>query len=162
MSVAADIAQSWVAPARVVRRLLVQGQREDRALAFLMLGCALVFVSEWPALLAAPGDVPVEARLGGALMAWLGLMPLALYGVAALSHLAARTLGGQGSFWGARLALFWALFAAAPLWLLAAALATLVPPPAAAALDAAALAGFLWLWLGGLVAAERRGVDAVG
>jgi hypothetical protein len=160
MSVASDIAESWIAPARVLRRHLARGQREDRALAFLMLGCALVFLSEWPSILAAPGEVPVEARLGGAMLAWMGMMPLALYGVAALSHLAARAMGGQGSFFGARLALFWALFAVAPLWLMAAALCTVVPPAVAATVEAVALAGFVWLWLSGLVAAERGGADA--
>lgn len=159
MSMAADIWESWRAPRRVMARLLAQGRREDRALAFLMIGCALVFVSEWPALARAPGEVPLEARLGGAMLAWLGLMPLVLYGLAALSHLAARAMGGQGSHWGARLALFWALIAAAPLWLLAGALSGWAGTAAIVA-EAVALAGFLWLWLAGLVEAERGGRHA--
>lgn len=160
MSVAADIWESWRAPGRVVRRLLAQGRREDRALAFLMFACTLIFVSEWPSLIAAPSEVPVEARLGGALLAWLGLMPLALYALAAVSHLAARALGGQGSHYGARLALFWALLAAAPLWLLAAAVGVAAPGPVALAAEALALAALVWLWLPGLLAAERGGADA--
>ena len=159
MSVAADIAMSWLRPVRVMRRLLSQGQREDRVLAFLMFGCALVFLSELPRLSRMPGDTPVEARFGGALFAWLALMPLAFYGLAALSHLVARALGGQGSFYGARLALFWALLAAAPLWLVAAAISE-VAGGSAELPEAIALAAFLALWITGLVTAEREAPDA--
>lgn len=162
MSVTADIWESWRAPARVMRRRLAEGQREDRALAFLMIACALIFVSEWPALMRAHSDAPVEARLGGAMLAWLGIMPLAFYGIAALSHLLARLAGGRGSFFGARLALFWALLVAAPVWLIAAAISFALPGPLATAIEAAALAGLIWVWLPGLIAAERGGIDATG
>lgn len=161
MSVAADIWQSWRTPRRVLARLLAQGQREDRALAFLMIGCALIFVSEWPRLGRTAGDAPLEARLGGAMLAWLALMPLVLYGLAALSHLAARVLGGRGSYFGARLALFWAVLAAAPLWLAAAAVETVAPGPAGRLAGALALAALAWIWLGGLYEAERGGGHAV-
>jgi hypothetical protein len=161
MSVAADIWRSWRAPRRVLARLLAQGRREDRALAFLMLGCALIFVSEWPRLGRAVAEAPLEARLGGAMLAWLALMPLVFYALAGLSRVAARALGGQGSFSGARLALFWAVLAAAPLWLAAAAVETVAPGPAAALAGALALAALVWIWLAGLYEAERGGGHAV-
>ena len=125
-----------------------------------MFACTLIFISEWPSLMSATSDVPVEARLGGAMLAWLGLMPVALYALAALSHLVARVLGGQGSHYGARLALFWALLAAAPLWLLASALGVAVPGPVALAAEAVALAALIWIWLPGLIVAETGGADA--
>jgi hypothetical protein len=160
MSVTADIWESWRAPGRVVRRLLAQGPREDRALVFLMTACALIFVSEWPALARSGGGAPIEARLGAGLFAWLAVMPIGLYGIAALSHLAAKALGGQGSYYGARLALFWALLAVAPLWLLAGAIAATLPGPWVRPLEASALAGLVWLWLPALFAVERGGRDA--
>lgn len=164
MSVIADIWESWRAPRRVLRRLLAQGQREDRALAYLMIGCALIYVSSWPGLARAARldpTVPLEARLGGGLLAWLALMPLAAYGLAAVSHLLARALGGQGSFHGARLALFWAILAASPAWLAQAALVAVVPGPVGQLAAALALAALAWLWLAGLAEAERRPADAV-
>ncbi|MCC6209190.1 MAG: YIP1 family protein [Gammaproteobacteria bacterium] len=163
MSVVADIALTWRAPRRGMRRLLAQGQREDRALAYLMIGCTLIFVSAWPMLArqaAADPSMPLDARLGGALLAWLGMMPLVFYGIAALSHLIARGLGGRGTFFGARLALFWALLAASPAWLAQAAIGSAMPGPAAQAAAALALFGLLWLWLPALAEAERGLRDA--
>jgi hypothetical protein len=69
-------------------------------------------------------------------------------------------MGGQGSAFGARLALFWAVLAAAPLWLAAAAVETLLPGPAATLAGALALAALVWIWLAGLVEAEHGVGDA--
>ena len=105
----------------VLRRKLAGGAREDRALATLFGACLLIFVAQWPGLSRAAHlepEIPLDARLGGALMAWLFIAPLAAYVIAAVSHAVARLLGGRGSWFGARLALFWALLAASPLWLL--------------------------------------------
>ena len=124
----------------------------------LMLGCGLVFVAQWPRLArrAALDDaVPLEALLGGALMAWGVIMPLALYGIAGLSHLVARALGGQGAFFGARLALFWALVAAAPAWLLYGLTAGMIGSgPALSIVGFLAFAAFLFVWLSGWVEVE--------
>ncbi|MCR8723711.1 YIP1 family protein [Frigidibacter sp. ROC022] len=163
MSVTGDIWESWRAPRRVLRRLLAQGQREDRVLVYLLVGCGLIYVSSWPGLAQAARldpSVPLEARLGGGMLAWLALIPLAAYVLAAVSHLLARALGGQGSFYGARLALFWALLAASPAWLAQAALGAVAPGAVARIAAALALAGFLWLWLTALLEAERRPADA--
>ena len=50
MSIVADIVRSYVQPRAVIRDRLAEGQREDRALMLLMLGCGLVFVAQWPRL----------------------------------------------------------------------------------------------------------------
>ena len=161
MSVSLDILRSWRHPRRIVARLLGEGVREDRALVFLMTGCALIFLAQWPRLMreaAAMPDPGFQARVGGALWGWLFLMPLAAYALAALSHLIARALGGRGSWYGARLALFWAFLASAPLWLLNGALIGVFGPGAAATLSAtAALGAWLAIWLAGLYEAERGG-----
>ena len=111
MAITQDIVATYRGPGAVMRRLLARGQREDRALAILMAGCLLVFVSQWPPLArqAHFDGQELNPLLGGALLAWVMIAPLIFYGLAALSHLLARALGGQGSFFGARLALFWAL-----------------------------------------------------
>ncbi len=159
MSVSADILRSWRHPRRVVARLLGMGVREDRALVFLMAGCGLIFLAQWPRLLREAAAMPgpgFDARVGGALWGWLFVMPLLAYGLAALSHLIARMLGGRGSWFGARLALFWAFLASAPLWLLNGALTGLFGSGAASLLSGLlALGAWLAIWLAGLIEAER-------
>ena len=157
MSVSRDIAQSWFRPWRVMRRLMSQGQREDRALAFLMIACTLIFVSYWPQMQAEAArdpSVPLDARLGGGMLAWLAVMPLVAYGIAAASHILARILGGKGSFYTARLALFWALLAASPAWLVQSALTVAAPGPASRGAAALTLALTLFIWLSNLITAE--------
>ena len=118
---AADIVATYRSPRAVMRRHLAMGVREDRALVYLFGACVLIFVSRWPDLRRqafVDDTVPFDALIGGALLGWLFIAPLVLYALAAASHLAARAMGGRGSWYTARLALFWALLAAAPLWLL--------------------------------------------
>ncbi|SNR41398.1 Yip1 domain-containing protein [Puniceibacterium sediminis] len=141
-----------------MRRLLSLGKREDRALAILMAACALVFVSQWPALSrqAYLEQVELNSLLAGALFGWIFIAPLLLYGLAALSHLIAKVFGGQGDWYGARLALFWSLLAATPLMLLNGLVAGFIGP--GAGLNLVGLlwcAVFLWFWASSLLAAER-------
>ena len=159
MSIVADIAATYRRPAAILRRRLQAGQREDRALAVLMAGCALLFVAQWPRLAreAHLGDTPLDALVGGAFLALLFLLPLLLYGIAALSHLIARLLGGRGTFYGARAALFWTLLAVSPLMLLRGLVSGLIGPgPALVASDAIVAAGFFAIWAGTLYEAERH------
>lgn len=153
-----DIAATYRGPGAVMRRLLALGKREDRALAILMAGCALVFVSRWPALSrqAHLDGRDVNELLAGALFGWIFIAPLLLYGMAALSHLIARAFGGTGSWYGARLALFWSLLAATPLMLLNGLVAGFIGP--GAGLNLVGLlwcAAFLWFWISSLVVSER-------
>jgi len=121
MALTSDIAATYRGPGRVLRRLLGAGEQEGRALMFVMLACALIFVGQWPRLRREAfwdDSVSFDARLGGALLAWIFIMPLALYTIALLSHWLLKMIGGQGTAYAARLALFWSLLAASPLWLL--------------------------------------------
>jgi len=156
-----DIVSTWRAPRATFRRLLGQGQREDRAIVILMLACFVIFVAQWPRLAREAflqPDVPLEARLGGALMAWMFMMPLFFYAFAGFSHLLARMLGGKGSFYGARLALFWALLAISPIWLLHGLVAGFVGAGAAlTAVGAVLTVAFLAIWLLSLAEAETPG-----
>ncbi len=164
MALVPEILATYGRPRAAFRRQLAMGQREDRALMYLMLACGLIFVGQWPRLAREAhlgGAVELDALLGGALMGWLFLAPLALYGLAALSHLVALPLGGQGSWYAARLALFWALLASSPLWMLNGLVAGFMGPGAALSLTGlVALAVFLAFWGFGLVEAERGQVAA--
>lgn len=157
MPVTTDIARSYVRPRAVMRRLLAAGQREDRAIAILMAGCLLVFVAQWPRLAreAQLDGAPLDQALAYSFFGWLMLAPLIFYGLAALSHVVARLFGGQGSWYGARLALFWALLAASPLMLLNGLVAGLIGPgPALSLVGGLWVAGFVLIWLLGLVESE--------
>ncbi|MGR3584039.1 MAG: YIP1 family protein [Pseudooceanicola nanhaiensis] len=161
MSALTDIAATYRGPGGVLRRLLARGQREDRALAILMAGCALVFVAQWPRLAreAHLTGQDLNPLLGASLLGWIIIMPLVLYLLAGVAHIIARVLGGRGSFYGARLALFWALLAASPLLLLHGLVAGFIGPgPQLVLVGALWCAVFLWFWLGGMVAVERREV----
>lgn len=151
-------------PRKVVRRQLGLGVREDRALMYLMLACGLIFVAQWPRLSREAyldASVPLDARIGGALLGWFFVAPLGLYALAALSRIAARALGGQGSWYSARLALFWSLLAAAPMWLLNGLAAGFVGPgPGQQLISVLALGVFLVFWGISLHETERRTVAA--
>ena len=149
MGVTGDIIRAWRHPRRVMRRQLGRGPREDRALVFLIVACLLIFVAQWPRLsLAAELDpsMPFDVRIGGALLGWLFLAPLALYAIAAVSRIMAWLAGGTGSWYSARLALLNGLFAG------------LTGAGAVKALTGAlALISFVAVWLSSLYEAETGG-----
>ncbi len=133
-----------------MRAMLRDGPREDRALAVLMAACLLVFVAQWPALARAAHldpSVPLAARIGGALMGWLFIAPLLLYGIAGLVQAALWLAGRRACGTAVRLALFWALLASAPLWLLHGLMRGIVGTGAlTAVVGFGVLGAFLLLW----------------
>ncbi len=158
MPVTNDITATYRGPGKVMRKLLSMGQREDRALAFLMAGCLIVFVAQLPRLAREAHITGQELNMlmGGALLGWIIIAPLFFYLIAALSHLFAKTVGGKGSWFGARLALFWALLASSPLLLLHGLVAGFIGEgPALQIVGAIWIAIFLWFWVMGLRQAER-------
>jgi hypothetical protein len=162
MSVARNIAATYRGPKRVIARLLSDGPREDRALAYVMAACALMFIAQLPRL-ARESHLTGEdlnMLMGGALLGTVFIAPLLLYGLAWLSHLVAKVFGGQGSFWSARMALFWALLASAPLLLLHGLVAGFIGPgPQLTIVGLAWCAAFFCFWGTGLWCAEK-GVPA--
>jgi hypothetical protein len=159
MPVSTDILESYVRPRQAFRRKLEGGTHEGRALATLIGACLLIFVAQWPGLArAAHVDpaIPLDARMGGALLGTLFLLPPIAYAVAALSHLVARAFGGTGSFFSARLALFWSLLAVSPLMLLQGLVRGFIGPgPALTLVGLAVLATFLMFWVTSLFESER-------
>ena len=162
MSLTADILRSYRAPRRVLRSQLAAGKREDRALIYLMVACVLIFIAQWPGLArAAEADpsVPFEARMGGALMAVLFVLPVLAYAMSLLLWLLLRAFGPISSY-GTRLALFWAFLAVSPLMLLQAALNSALGPAGAVAVQIfglGVLAAFLVILVAGLRAALEDG-----
>ncbi|MGB8624323.1 MAG: YIP1 family protein, partial [Paracoccaceae bacterium] len=89
MAITTEMFRTYRAPRAALRRQLDGGAREDRALAVLFAACLLIFVSTLPQAAREAymhPEVPLEARIGGALLGWMFIAPLAFYGIAALSH----------------------------------------------------------------------------
>lgn len=115
MALTSDIVESWHSPRRVVRRLRGAGRSEPFVFTFLFVFLLLAIVSAAPVLAreAALDHGPVAPRLLGAVYGAVIAVPI-LYALAALFHLVARLMGGTGSYYDGRLALFWALACSTP------------------------------------------------
>ena len=159
MAIASDIVASYRRPGEIVRRRLGAHERaEAGALMTVFLACFLVFVAQWPRLSreAHLTGQELQPMLAGALLGWIFIAPLALYGLAGLTHFVVRRMGGQASYTEARMALFWGLLAASPLWLLWGLIAGFVGPgPALDAVGIVALLAFLGIWGTALYSVER-------
>lgn len=161
MSVSRDIVASWVRPRSVIRRLLSQGRREDRAVMLLLLGCGIIYVAQWPTLSREasldPDGPPLQARLAIYFFTWLMIWPLLFYGLGTLSHLLAKPFGGRGSYYSARLALFWTLLASSPAWLFYGLVSGFIGPgPAQNLVGAGLLLAFVTIWGMSLWEAEKQ------
>ncbi|WP_109311874.1 YIP1 family protein [Ruegeria sp. AU67] len=159
MPLTSDIVATYRGPGRVVRRLLDLGPREDRALMFVMAFCIVAFIAQLPSLArrAHIEGLELDMLMGGALMGTVIILPLFFYLLAFVSYGAARLVGGQGTSYGARLALFWALLSSTPLVLLNGLVGGFIGSgPALTLVGIVWFAVFLWFWLAGLSQAQRR------
>ena len=120
MAVSSDILGTWRSPRAVIARLLSIGPREDRSIAYLMAGCLLIFVAQWPRLsrIAYEAGTELDRLIAYEFLSWLVIWPLLFYGLAAALHAGMRLLRRRSAPWSARVALFWALLAASPAGLL--------------------------------------------
>lgn len=150
MAVTTDIIAAWRSPRVSIRRHLARGVSEPFAFSLLVVFLILAFVGQWPVatreafLAEEPSALPRMLARGLALLATIPFW----YGIAALSRLVAGFLGGKGSWYGARIALFWALAATGPLMLLLGLIEAMIGP--GRQLDATRLVvglAFLLLWL---------------
>ena len=162
MGLVPRILLSWRAPGRAVRGLA--GISEPALLALLLGTMAVYFVAQWPGHArgaALDPSVPLQARLGGALLATLFLMPLLIMGVAFVVHLAARAMGFGLGGRASRLALVWALAAAAPAMLLVGLVQGFIGPgPGLLLAQTVAGVAFAVFWVAGLRALSRNGRPA--
>lgn len=158
MTVSTDLIATWRRPRGVLRQLLARGPSEPFAFSLLLVFLVLAFVGQWPV-------AAREAHLAQEASAWPRILPRALavlalipawYALAALGHLAARAMGGRGGWYGARIALFWALATVGPLMLLHGLVWGMIGPgPALSVVSLAVGLAFLWLWATLLHEAER-------
>ncbi|WP_282027397.1 YIP1 family protein [Ruegeria faecimaris] len=158
MPVTSDIVATYRGPGRVVSRLLDLGEREDRALVFVMAFCVVAFIAQLPRLSrqAHLEDLELNMLLGGALLGTVIILPLFFYLLAFVSHGAARLFGGKGTAYGARLALFWALLSSTPLILLNGLVAGFIGPGTTmTTVGLVWFVVFLWFWFSGLRQAQR-------
>ncbi|WP_415402848.1 YIP1 family protein [Tateyamaria sp. SN3-11] len=159
MAITRNIAATYRGPGRVVQRLLSLGEREDRALAYLMGACVLIFIAQLPRLAREAHLTGQELNMlmGATLMAWVFIAPLLFYVIAFLARMVAQVLGGKGTAYGARLVLFWALLATTPLILLHGLIAGFIGPGVQLQLVGLVwCAMFLWFWIGGTLVQEKR------
>jgi hypothetical protein len=150
MAVTTDILASWRAPRVGVRQHLARGVSEPFAFTLLLVFLILTIIGQWPvsgreAVLAQePSAMP---RLLARALAVLATIPF-WYGLAALSRLIAKAFGGQGSWYSARIALFWALAVVSPLMLLQGLVAGMIGPgPGLWLIVVIVGLAFFWLWL---------------
>nr|WP_319251371.1 YIP1 family protein [uncultured Celeribacter sp.] len=156
MGVVSDIARSYRAPRAVLRHRLAGGENEGSALVTLMLACGLIFVAQWPRLsrLAFESGQEMQMLMGATLLSWLFIMPLVFYILAALIAVVLRLFGSQASGFSIRLALFWGLLCAAPMWLFWGLTVGFIGPGAAANLvGILALCALIYFWGMGLAEA---------
>jgi hypothetical protein len=150
MAVTTDILASWRAPRAGVRRHLARGVSEPFAFTLLLVFLILTMIGQWPV-------AAREAFLAGEPSAMPRMLPRALavlatipfwYALAALSRVMAGAVGGQGSWYSARIALFWSLAVVSPLMLLQGLVGGMIGPgPGLWLIVALVGLAFFWLWL---------------
>jgi hypothetical protein len=152
------VIESWWAPRRVVRGL--SGMPDSVMLAVLMVAMLISLIAQAPENARAAQldpSIPMDARMGGAVMGTVFMMPLLAYGMAALTSLGSKLTPYRLAPEDARLALFWALLAVAPATLLAGMVAGLIGAGPALTLTRAITGlGFLFIWGAGISALARR------
>ncbi|MBD3802662.1 MAG: YIP1 family protein [Rhodobacteraceae bacterium] len=160
MAASDDILRTYRHPRVVMREHLARPASEPRALVFLLLALTVIFIGQWPRLSRLAHEMPDQPMVGlmmGTMLALLATVPI-FYLIAALGHLVAKAMGGQGSWYGARLALFWALLAVSPLMLLQGLVAGFIGiGPQLSLVSLLVGVAFVLFWIVGLRVAEFEG-----
>lgn len=158
MSASTELVATWRRPRAAVRRHLARGVSEPFAFSLLLIFLVFAFVAQWP--IAAreahfAGETSALPRILPRAYGVLLMIPIA-YALAAVSRIIAQSLGGKGSWYAARIALFWALATVSPLLLFQGLVVGMIGPgPALLAVSIATGLAFLWLWLTMLHEAEQ-------
>jgi len=123
MSASGEIIRAYRGFGASMQRQMDSRPGEERLLAYVVTASLISFVARVPALLklsaaAASPDISPIALFVTNLVGSFFFAPIMLYGLAALSHLAAKLFGGAGASADARLALFWTLLLISPLALI--------------------------------------------
>ena len=153
MSVTQDILATYRGPGRVVSRRLAMGIREDRGLAVLMAACVTIFIAQWPRLAreAHLESQDLNMMLGGSLLVWIFIMPLAFYVLAMIVQGILRIFGRRITGFASRFSLFWALLAIAPISLFRGLIGGFIGPgPVYDTVGLISILVFTWFWASGL------------
>ncbi len=160
MPVSRDIAAMYRRPRTVVRGLADMGVREDRAIAWLMIGCFLVFLSRLPALQRGAVQTGSDFQQDTiyAFFALMMVAPLLFYLIAFIAFLGAKVVRPAATTYGARLAVFWGWLAATPLALFYGLLVGFngLEHPGTTAVGAIWLAVLVWFWISGLIETSKE------
>ncbi len=158
MAVTSDIVESWRRPRSVLRRHIARGKSEAFAFTLLLVFLLIALIAQYPGaarVSALNPATPLSPQLLAKAMGLLATIPF-FYALAALSRLVGMAMGGQGSWYGARLALFWALVTVTPLVLLVGLVAALIGPgQQLVAIGILSFVAFLFQWLLGLSVIEK-------
>lgn len=159
MPVSRDIVSMYRRPRKVVADLYAMGQREDRAIMWLMIGCFLLFISRLPALQRAAVNEGTDFQQDTiyAFFALMMLAPLLFYLIAGVAYALTRIFRPNATGYGARLAVFWGWLAATPLALLYGLMAGLngLEHPGTTLVGFLWLATLLWFWIAGLAETSK-------
>ncbi|KFE33504.1 Yip1 family protein [Thioclava atlantica] len=163
MAATDDILRSYRRPRAVMREHLSRARSEPRALVFLLAALTVIFIGQWPRLSRLAHETPDQPMVGlmmGTALALLATVPI-FYLLAALGHVVMKLFGGRGSWYGARVALFWALLAVSPLMLLQGLVAGFIGEGAQLSLVSVVVtAVFAIFWIAGLRVAEFEEVSS--
>ena len=121
MALTSDIVATYKGPSRVVGRFLGQGRNEVRALLFVLIAGLLMFIAAAPYQAREAQlnpDGPLEVRLYWSAFLFIFIVPLLLYGLAALVWVVTKVARMPVSGYEVRYTLLWALLASAPVKLL--------------------------------------------
>ncbi len=162
MSVVLDILRTYRTPKSVQVRRMRGFRSEGSLLAMALTACGLIFVAQLPRLAHeswSDSAVGLDALLAGAFFAWLVAMPLVLYAIALLVHIVLRLVRWPATGYACRAALFWALLASTPAWLLSGIAAGLAPGLTFDAMSLVAFALFCAFLWAGMLAMKQAHVE---
>jgi hypothetical protein len=160
MPVSRDIVRMYRGPRKVVGELAAMGPREDRAIAWLMIGCFVFFLAQLPVLQRAAvleGN-DFQQTVIYAFFVWLMLMPLVFYLIAFIAFGVTRIFRQGATNYGARLAVFWGWLAATPVALLWGLMVGLNgrDTDGTFLVEALWFAVLLWFWVAGLIETSKE------
>ena len=120
MSVISSISKTYYKPIQTYSKMFAAGPSEKENLAYLVGGCVISFVAQWPAQSrqAFINQQPVNELMGAILLSNLFLLPLIFYLVSAVIFIFAKSFRSTISGMELRLIIFWAYLATTPVLLL--------------------------------------------
>jgi hypothetical protein len=159
MTLISEINASYRTPKLEMRRQIEDGIREEQTLFFALLFGLLSFLSLLPEIAkrAYIMNDSLPALAAAQFIASVFMMPLLMYGIAALSHIILAKFGGQGDYVGTRRALFWAAVVTSPV-ILASSVLSIYFPVVKISLAILTTFIFIWQWTSNLKELEFNNV----